>query len=193
MNTKKRFVVNNRRQFFFKRNHRGQIWVETVIYTLIAFSLIGLILAFAIPKIQEIQDKGIIEQSINVLRDTDSLIREISGNPGNQRILELGMSRGSLTIDGVNELIFFEIEGKYRYSEPGENVSVGEVVVNTKEQGSINLLTLTLNYSGENNLTYQNKEISETLTRAPVPYKILISDIGKDPKGRPIINLEVLE
>ena len=34
---------------------RGQIWVETVIYTLIALILIGLVLTFITPKIKEIQ------------------------------------------------------------------------------------------------------------------------------------------
>jgi hypothetical protein len=193
MNSEKRFLVNNRRQFFFKKNIRGQIWVETVVYTLIAFSLMGLVLAFIIPKIQEIQDRGVIEQSINVLRDTDSLIKEISGNPGNQRILELGMNKGSLTIDAVNNLIFFELESRYEYSQPGENVNVGRVIVRTEKQSNINILTLTLDYDGENNLTYQNQKISKTLTKAPTPYRILISDTGKDSLGYPMINLEVIE
>ena len=48
---------------------RGQIWVETVIYTLIALVMIGTILAFALPKISEIQDKSTIEQSIIVIKD----------------------------------------------------------------------------------------------------------------------------
>src|SRR3989344_7977654 len=57
------------------RQTKGQIWVETVVYTLIAFTLIGLVLAFIKPKIEEIQDKGIVEQSVSVLQDMDSIIR----------------------------------------------------------------------------------------------------------------------
>ncbi len=181
MNSKKRFVVGN----------RGQIWVETVIYTLIAFSLMGLVLAFVVPKIKEIQDKGIIEQSKTVLNDIDSLIREIRGEPGNQRILELGMDKGSLTIDAINDRIFFELESKYQYSQPGENVSEGRIIANTQEKRGINLLTLTLNYTGENNLTYQGQETNKTITRAPIPYTISIADTGKDEAGNPIINIEV--
>ncbi|MCX6749763.1 MAG: hypothetical protein NTW17_03420 [Candidatus Pacearchaeota archaeon] len=183
MNSKKRFVFDN----------RGQIWVETVIYTLIAFSLMGLVLAFAIPKIQEFQDKSVIEQSIGVLREIDSLIKEIQGSPGNQRILELGMNKGSLTIDAANDRIFFELESKYQYSQPGENVSVGEVVVNTKEQSNINLLTMTLDYTGENNILYGGQETSKIITKAPIPYKISISDTGEDASGNPIIDIEVME
>ena len=43
---------------------KGQIWVETMVYTLIAFALIGIVLMFVKPKIEEIQDTSIIEQSI---------------------------------------------------------------------------------------------------------------------------------
>ena len=53
----------------YTKNKRGQIWVETMVYTLIAFALIGLVLAFVKPKIQETQDKAIIEQSVNILKD----------------------------------------------------------------------------------------------------------------------------
>jgi uncharacterized protein (UPF0333 family) len=44
-----------KRAGFFAKNKRGQIWVETVVYTLIALVMIGLVLAFAKPKIEELQ------------------------------------------------------------------------------------------------------------------------------------------
>jgi len=36
---------------------RAQVWVETVIYTLIGLSIMGVVLAVAIPKINETKDK----------------------------------------------------------------------------------------------------------------------------------------
>ena len=45
-------------------NKRGQVWVETVIYTLIALVMIGLVLSFVQPKIMELQDKATLQQSI---------------------------------------------------------------------------------------------------------------------------------
>ena len=49
----------------FKMNSRkGQIWIETVIYTLIGLALIGLVLAILTPKIKEFGDRQIIEQTI---------------------------------------------------------------------------------------------------------------------------------
>ena len=87
-------------------NKKGQIWVETVVYTLIAFTLIGLVLTFAKPKIEEIQDKGLIEQSIKVLDDIDLIIKTLGGS-GNQRLIMLGISKGTLNIDGKNDRLFF--------------------------------------------------------------------------------------
>jgi len=179
-----------REQFFLIKNRRGQIWVETVIYTLIAFSLMGLVLAFVIPKIEETRDRGIIEQSIGILQDIDSLIRNLGG-PGNQRILELGINKGSMTIDAVNDMVFFEIESREQYSQPGENVSVGKITVNTKGEGKINIVTLTLEYKGEYNVTYKGREETKTISKAPVPYSISISDRGTDSGGKKIINMEV--
>jgi len=172
------------------KNKRGQVWVETVIYTLIAFTLMGLVLAFVVPKIEETQDRGIIEQSIQVLQDIDSLIRNLGG-PGNQRTPEIGISKGTLTINGVEDKIFFELESRYQYSQPGENITIGKITANTKAQGKINIITLTLNYTGTYNLRYANADETKTLSRAPVPYQILISDEGTDSFGKPIINMVV--
>jgi len=68
------------------KQKRGQVWVETVIYTLIAFVMIGLVLAYAKPKIEELQDKALIEQSIEMMKDIDSTILRMGG-AGNQRLI----------------------------------------------------------------------------------------------------------
>ena len=182
---------NRRITIFPEKNRRGQNWVETVIYTLIAFSLMGLVLAFVVPKIEETRDRGIIEQSIGILQDIDSLIRNLGG-PGNQRTLELGISKGTMTIDAVNDRIFFEMESREQYSQPGENISVGKIIVNTKGEGKINIVTLSLDYTGQYNINYQGQEEVKTISKAPVPYSISISDRGADSEGKTIINMEVI-
>ena len=79
----------------------GQVWVETVIYTLIAFVLIGAVLAIAQPRIEEIQDKAFIEQSFGVMKDIDNIILSLAqGGVGNKRVVELGLKKGNLIIDG---------------------------------------------------------------------------------------------
>ena len=63
-----------------KSDSRGQVWVETVTYTLIALVLIGLVLSFTKPKIEELQDRTLIEQSIQVLKELDVAIKESAIN-----------------------------------------------------------------------------------------------------------------
>ncbi len=180
----------NKKRFLVGRI--GQVWVETVIYTLISFSLMGLVLAFVIPKIQENQDRGIIEQSIVVLQNIDSLIRNLGG-PGNQRLLELGINKGTMTIDAQNDKIFFNLESRYQYSQPGETVNVGKITVQEEKKGNINILNLTLNYSGNYNLTYQGLKGTKAITASSVPYSISISGVGQDNSGKPIVNIEVIK
>ena len=53
---------------------KAQIWVETVIYTLIALAIMGLLLALIKPTIEEKKDKAVIEQSKLILDDINKKI-----------------------------------------------------------------------------------------------------------------------
>jgi hypothetical protein len=174
---------------FLCKNKAGQIWVETVVYTLIAFTLIGLVLAFARPRIEEIQDRGTIEQSIGVLEEIDEIIKDLEC-PGNQRVIELKISSGALNIDGTNDKIFFELESGYEYSEPGINVNVGEIEVLTEKKARIYDVTLTRNYE-DYNIKYNNADELKKLSSAATPYKILIADKGETDEKK-VINIEVI-
>jgi hypothetical protein len=169
---------------------RGQIWVETIIYTLIAFAMIGLVLIFVKPKIEEIRDNGIIEQSINILQEINSIISTI-GDPGNQRTITLGISKGSLNIDGINDTIYFEIESKFTYSQPGEEVNISDVVAKTEERGEVNNIILTTRYNETHDITYGGKEELKSLSKASTPYKLLLVNKGKDSLNRTIIEVRV--
>src|SRR4030042_3272487 len=97
-------------------NKQAQIWIETVIYTLIAFVLIATVLAFVKPKIDEIQDNAIIEQSISMVNSIDSTIMEIiQGGSGNKRKVEVGIKKGELKIDGSGDSLVFEMESNFLY------------------------------------------------------------------------------
>ena len=181
--------MNKKRGFLSGK--RGQIWIETVIYTLIAFSLIGLVLAFVVPKINETQDKGVIDQTLSVLQNIDTLIRDI-GDPGNQRLINLGINKGEMTVDSLNDEIFFIIDSRYKYSEPGKEINIGKVLVDTETKGEDYIVTMTLNYSGQYNLTYQGIDLEKTLTSSSVPYSFSISNVGKDGSGKTIIDTGVV-
>ena len=134
---------------------RGQIWVETVIYTLIALILIGSVLAFITPKIQEIQDRAIIEQSISILNEIDNIIFSVSLSPGNKRIIDIGIKKGNLIINSIEDKIIFEIESSLEYSQEGVNINEGNIIVLTEKLASTNKITLTSNYNSD--ITYNGK------------------------------------
>ncbi len=184
--------MDEKRGILFRLDQKkGQIWVETIIYTLIAFALIGLVLAFVKPKIEELQDKGIIEQSISVLENIDLIIKNL-GDPGNQRIIDLKISKGTLNIDGENDKLFFEIESRHIYSEPGKDVMVGDIIVFTEKKGKLNDVTLTRDYDGEYDITYDNRNELKKIGRASTSYPILIANKGENDLNETIINIGVV-
>jgi type II secretory pathway pseudopilin PulG len=179
------------------KKQKGQIWVETVVYTLIALTLIGVVLAIVKPKIEESQDKAIIEQSVDIIKNVDSIVRDIKRAPGNQRIVELGIKKGVLKVDGVNDRIVFEIESRYEYSEPSkpgepEKYITDEVVgitISTVDLGKFNNVTLTKDYSDEYNLKYSRGDVERSITKAANPYRLLISNMGEDINNKTIIDI----
>ncbi len=156
---------------------KGQVWVETVIYTLIALVMIGAVLAFAVPRVQEIQDKAVIEQSVNSINDISSIILSVvQGGAGNKRIIEANIKKGLLKIDGVGNKIDFEMETGYVYSEPGRSINLGDIEAITEKVGGTYKVTLTANYNY--NITYNGKDEEKTIEQSPVPYKMIIENKG---------------
>lgn len=171
---------------------KGQVWIETVIYTLIAFVLIGAVLAVARPKIEEIQDKAVIEQSMTMLRDINSQVLSVArGGAGNKRVVEIILKKGLIKIDADLDKIYFEIQTRLVYSEPDKNVQMGDITAYTEKKGELNLVTLSLDYSEEYNLLYDGEEDSlKTISPAPSIQKISIFNQGEE-SGKLKINIGV--
>lgn len=158
---------------------RGQVWIETVIYTLIAFVILGAVLSFAKPKIEQLQDKAIIGQSLDMLENINGIINEINSVAGNKREIELGIKKGSLTIDGENNLILFKIDSKYMYSEPGTKYKEGDIIIENNQIGDINKLSAMINYT-DYNITWMNEPKIETLRQSTSSYILFISNKGNN-------------
>jgi len=173
----------NRRFFGFDistKSRLGQVWIETVIYTLIAFVMIGLVLSFAKPKIEEIQDKATLQQSTDMLKQIDSTILTI-GSAGNQRIFDpLTIKEGELKIDGAEDKIIFQMDSKNVYSEPGKIISDGNVKVYTEKKTEFSTVTLTLDYSAKYDIKFDGVDELKTIPSAPTPYKLYIVNEGEE-------------
>jgi len=174
----------------YMRNRSAQVWVETVIYTLIAFVMIGLVLSYAKPKIEELQDRAILQQSTEMMKQIDSTILTM-GSAGNQRILEIGIKKGNLKLDCTNNKIIFEMESKSIYSEPGKNISDGDIIVLTEKKTGYNLVTLTRDYNSQYDLKFEGSEILKVISKASNPYKLTILNEGEDTNGKLVMNMSL--
>ena len=168
---------------------RGQVWVETVTYTLVALVMIGLILSFAKPKIEEMRDKVLIEQSLKMMKDIDQTIFEIGNRvAGNKAELGITLKKGLININGENDTLIFSMESRALYSEPGQEYIEGDFKILTIEKGKYNQITVTRNYTGDYDLLYKGKNDSKIITRASNQYNFFITNLGGTNKQ---VNFEV--
>lgn len=168
---------------------KGQVWVETVIYILIAFVMIGLVLSFVKPKIEELRDKAIIEQSIEIMNNLEEVFSDIV-IPGNKRIVELGIKKGEFTIYAENDSLEFNIESSYIYSEPGATIYLGNLNVTTTDLGKYAKVVIYRDFSSQYNITYRDSEGSKIFTKSSVPYKLIIENKGSDASGKALIDID---
>ncbi len=168
---------------------RGQIWVETVIYILIAFVMIGLVLSFVKPKIEELRDKAIIEQSIELMNNLEKIFSEVV-IPGNKRVIEMGVKKGDFIIHSENDSLEFIIESSYIYSEPGATIYLGNLNVTTTDLGKYAEVVIRRDFSNQYNLKYRDSEENKILSKSSVPYKITITNEGEDSSERVLINID---
>lgn len=167
----------------------GQIWIETVIYTLISLAIIGLVLAAAKPKIDAKKDEIIIEQSIEALGNINNKIYEVQRAAGNRRSIELTVGKGAFIINMAENKISWVIKSSFEYSEKDVIVSLGSLEVLTKESTPWEV-TLEEDYKVDIQFEGQNTGIKE-LNVASTPYKLIIENKGIDSSGNLIIDLSV--
>ena len=172
-----------------KNQRGGQVWVETVIYTLIGIALIGLVLAILTPKIKEFRDRSVIEQTIESLNVFDSKIIEVLDASGNKRKVIFGLDRGNIYIDSLNDTIRYVLdESNVRYSEPGLSLDIGRINVSTQEFTESYRISLYLNY--KYNITFNGGDNinSKQFTAVSIPYEFFIENRGTV-NGKPWIDV----
>ena len=169
------------------RNKKGQVWVETVIYTLIGLVLIGTVLAFAVPFINEQKDRVTIEKTSESMNALDNVILNTKGKGiGNKREFNFLIGQGGLTVYGGENEIKFKIEGsRHAYSEPGFTINIAgtNLKANTRKNGDRFDVTLTLDYDEKIDITYDESNELKVFTAAPNPYNLIVENLGKVPKA----------
>ena len=160
-----------------ERGKRGQVWVETVIYTLIGLTIIGLVMAAALPKINARKDEIMIEQSIEALGNIDDKIYDVQKALGNRRVIDLDVRKGALIIDMEEDTISWELESRFEYSEGGVPISLGRLNVTTTSEDPWKVelklfYAIDLRFDGNNFGTHR-------IDVSPTPYKFIIENDGK--------------
>lgn len=155
-------------------NKKAQVWIETVIYTLIGLSLIAIVLAVVTPKINEYKDRAVIEQTIASMSLMDKAIEDtLSGAVGNARKVDFRMKKGNINFDQEEDKIYFVLNNSdVIYSQPDEEVELTKFIILTQNGTRKHSVTLTLDYSEEFDLQFEDG-LPETLkyTQSTVPYK----------------------
>jgi len=133
------------------RDKRGDIWVSAVLYIALGIVAISLILAAAIPAINNMKDRNTVVQTKELLYSLDKSIRDVSSEgPGSQRDLSpLVIKAGKMYVDenGDNK-IKWSMETKAFILEPDVKIKEGSVSIlleNTNIEGRY-LVTLELDY-----------------------------------------------
>jgi len=166
----------------------GQVWIETVIYTLIGLSIIGILLAVSKPKIDSMKDKSIIEQSIETLTIIDNKIYDVqkTGSGNKRTIPELKISKGNLVINAENNSIYWIIDSSYKYSELDEQVPLGRFKVITTQQDPWQVKIIA---SYDFDLIYNGEDIIKEFEPAAVPYSLSMENMGNQ-NGITSINIQ---
>ncbi|MCK5321547.1 hypothetical protein KAJ38_03130 [Candidatus Pacearchaeota archaeon] len=170
-------------------NQRGQIWVETVIYTLIGLAIIGLVLAAAKPKIDAKKDEIIIEQAIGALMNINDKIYEVQRATGNRRGVGLTIGKGKFIVNMAEDKISWVIESSFEYSEKDMVVSLGSLDILTKESTPWEV-TLEEDYTVDIQFEGHTEGIKE-LNAASTPYELIIENKGTDAAGNLVIDLSI--
>jgi len=163
-----------------KFNNRGQIWVETVIYTLIGLAIIGLLLSIVKPSIERKQDEILIDTTRDMMSSIESSIEEARYyGVGNTRNIDVSIKIGELKINSTGDQIIFSVNSRYKYSQPNEVITLGNLNILTQEKTSTYDVFIWLDYSEILNISWSGAQITQTFQRAPVPHTISATNLGK--------------
>lgn len=167
---------------------KAQVWVETVIYTLIGLAIITALLAIAVPIIKEKQDQLIVQQSIDVLNNIDSKIEEVAYyGAGNSRSILVSFQKGQLIFNAAEDYVRFSIDSNYKYSEPNVTINSGRVSILTTKKRDGYQINLTVDYSPDTDLQWEGTQDEKVLNTAPTPYNIIVTNAAS--QNKLIINI----
>lgn len=177
---------------------KGDIWVSAVLYIALGIVAISLILAAAIPAINNMKDRNTVVQTKELLYSLDKSIRDVaSEGPGSQRDLSpLVIKAGKLYVDedGDNK-IKWSMETKAFILEPDVKIKEGSVSIlleNTNIEGRY-LVTLELDYKDVAKICLGTCLEEESKVRNPLSgsYSLVVRNTGEYSNELPKIAIKL--
>lgn len=161
--------------------NKSQIWIETVIYTLIGLTIIGILLSVALPQIEKVRDKSILKQTIDAMDQMDVKILDVEQSPGSVGIVNFKISRGKFLINGTGNYTLYTLEDtRLEFSEIGANIKEGNLNIQTEKHGNRFNVYLKRDYGTLIDITVEGDTLSSKLLQAgSVPYKIYLKNDGQ--------------
>ena len=164
---------------------KGQVWIETVLYTLIGLAIMGVILSLVKPSLDQKRDQLILSQATEILDAIEGQISDvIYRGEGNTRTVEITLRKGKIVVNSANDSIDFYMDSKHMFSEIGTEVTIGKirVVTTEKAKGSYEVF-MSLKYP-HYNIVYDDEDREKTLQQSSTPYKMAITNQGKGDEER---------
>lgn len=151
---------------------KAVVWISTILYTMISLAIIGLLLSVIQPKISQIRDSLVIDQTKTGLAEINKIILDTSTASGMRLPSEFRLGKGLLIISGQNNSIEWTYDTKYKYSEVGRLTRPAGIYELTTEIGKDTYrISLKLNYS-DIDLKYKDQETEKIVQPGSIPYKI---------------------
>ncbi|MBR9704732.1 hypothetical protein GOV12_04925 [Candidatus Pacearchaeota archaeon] len=162
------------------KNKIAQVWVETVIYTLIGLVIIGILLALVMPQIEKMKDRAVLKQTIDAFDLIDKKINDVEQSVGSIGKVDFKLSKGTFLIDGnINKLIYTLENTRLEFSEVGSSINEGNLIIETEKHGSRFNVKITRNYTSSLDLLFENLDQSKLIQPGPSPYKIYMENKGQ--------------
>jgi len=161
-----------------RNSKKGDVWVSTVLYTLIGLAIMGLLLMVVRPKIEQMRDTITIDQTISAMNKLDETISKTRVASGTRLEYLLQLSKGTFEINATTDNIIWTIDSSVARSEVNKPINVGNIRLLTVPSADRWIVSVALNYSNLFNLTYNGKDENKVLGEAKIPYDLWIENRG---------------
>lgn len=165
----------------------GAIWVSVVLYVLISLTILSVVFTVVKPKIDEAQDRAVVEQTIVLLNDVDEAVKTASQATGTVVMRQIKISKGDLFINNVSAssngtIVFMLNNTNLRYSQQDVPLVSGNIqILTTVNPQNAEMYDITLMLGlGNKKIINENDKIVWQLSASPIEYKLFVKSEGNN-------------